>query len=164
MAKILDEHFQNLAFVIVGSVFTNQENFFRSVKNLSDQLKFSSFYWAGYRADPRALLNKFDVYVCTSVYESGPMTIWEAMSMCKPIVSTDVGDVSLYIKDQENGFIVPVGDSVKLASRVSQLIKDPSLRVKFGEISRQIAQKHLNIVKCGERHLEAYLAVSKTEL
>ena len=44
----------------------------------------------------RSLLNQSDIYVCSSNYESSPVSIWEAMSMELPIVSTDVGDLSKY--------------------------------------------------------------------
>ena len=52
--------------------------------------------------------------------------------MSKPIVSTDVGDVPLYVHNRENGYVVPVGDSAQLADRVLQLLREPSLRTKFG--------------------------------
>ena len=35
------------------------------------------------------------------------MAVWEAMAMGKPIVTTDVGSVSQYLKNEENAFIVP---------------------------------------------------------
>ena len=84
------------------------------------------------------------------------------VSMSKPILSTYVGDVPLYVHDRKNGYVVPVGDSAQLADRVLKLLREPSLRTKFGRISRDIVQEQLDIIKCGERHLEAYLAVSKT--
>jgi glycosyltransferase involved in cell wall biosynthesis len=80
--------------------------------------------------------------------------------MAKPIVSTDVGDVPLYVKDGENGFIVPIGDVSLLADRVGQILQDSIKRKHFGKISRQIALQNFDILNCGERHLEAYQLLS----
>jgi len=76
--------------------------------------------------------------------------------MAKPIVSTDVGDVPIHVRNDENGFIVPVGDADQLAVRVQQLLEDESMRKRFGTHSRLIAQENLDISICGEKHLEAY--------
>ena len=56
----------------------------------------------------RPLLKRFDVYVCSSKAESSPISVWEAMSMAKPIVSTSVGDVPLYVQNEHNGYIVEI--------------------------------------------------------
>ena len=40
-----------------------------------------------------------DIYICTSNNEASPLSVWEAMSMEKAIISTDVGDVGKFIDD-----------------------------------------------------------------
>jgi len=79
--------------------------------------------------------------------------------MAKPIISTDVGDVTLYVKDGVNGFIVNIGDSEALAERMGHLIAEESLRKDFGSRSRDVAVQELELSRCAERHLEAYNAV-----
>ena len=76
--------------------------------------------------------------------------------MANPIVSTDVGDVSLYIHDEENGFVVPVGDVDRLTNRVLRLVNDETMCRRFGNNSRKIAQQNLDISNCGEQQLQAY--------
>ena len=83
----------------------------------------------------RPLLKRFDIFICSSLSESGPMTLWEAMSMAKPIVSTDVGDVSHYVHDEENGFVVPIGDVDQLTNRILQLLNDEIICKRFGNNS-----------------------------
>jgi glycosyltransferase involved in cell wall biosynthesis len=149
-----------LAFVVIGRIHSTQQSYFDSLNNLVTESNIS-VHWAGPRQDVRSLLSRYDVYVCSSLAESSPISVWEAMSMSKPIVSTDVGDVSLYIKDGENGFVVPVGDAERLAERVAQLLMDEELRRKFGALARQTAQEHLDVERCAEKHLEAYRTVLK---
>ncbi len=84
------------------------------------------------------------------------MTVFEAMAMAKPIVSTDVGDVSQLITNGENGFVVPVRDASALAEKVTLLIESEELRKKFGSKVRQVAIDHLDIEICARRHAEFY--------
>ena len=89
-------------------------------------------------------------------YTSSPTSIWEAMAAGKPIVTTDVGSVSTYIKDGESGFIVPVNDHDQLFEKTVKLINDKSLRVKFGNNAREIAHKSLNISSAASKHANIY--------
>ena len=158
-AKLGEQNAQPLTFIVVGKVYVSQQTYFESLKHLSNQLGVS-VCWAGPRQDVRPLLKRLDVYVCSSLAESSPISVWEAMSMAKPIVSTDVGDVPLYVKDGENGFIVPIGDVSLLADRVGQILQNSIKRKNFGKKSRQIALQNFDILNCGERHLEAYQLLS----
>ena len=160
-AKLGKQNAQPLTFIVVGKVYVSQQTYFQSLEHLANQLGVS-VYWAGPRQDVRPLLKRLDVYVCSSRAESSPISVWEAMSMAKPIVSTDVGDVPLYVKDGENGFIVPIGDVSLLADRVGQILQDSIKRKHFGKKSRQIALQNFDILNCGERHLEAYQLLSST--
>ena len=102
-----------------------------------------------------------DIYVCTSKNESSPLSVWEAMSMKKPIVSTDVGDVPKYIKNDVNGYIVKVNNTNDLAKRIKKLIDKPKLRKEFGKRSRHIAKKNFNLMVCRNLHLNAYKTIFK---
>ena len=44
--------------------------------------------------------------------------LWEAMSMEKAIVSTDVGDIKKFINNGNNGLVVRVGNDKKLAKGI----------------------------------------------
>ena len=160
-AKLQEQSSQPLAFVVVGHVYESQLKYFHFLNNLVQKFKLC-IYWAGHRPDVRSLLKRFDVYVCSSKAESSPISVWEAMSMAKPIISTDVGDVPLYVNDGENGYVVPVEDINQLLKRVLELLGDKSKRERFGIVSRRIAKQKLDTVRCGESFLEAYKALSQT--
>ena len=76
--------------------------------------------------------------------------------MGKPIVSTDVGDVARFIKDGENGFIVPPRSSKSLVEKLEILLRDRKLRRKFSENVRRIAIEHLDIDICVKKHIQVY--------
>lgn len=85
------------------------------------------------------------------------MAVWEAMSMARPIVSTDVGDVPLYVKPGLNGFVEEVGDWQALASGVQALVVgDEAMRREYGQEARRVAVRELDVQRCADLHYQAY--------
>jgi glycosyltransferase involved in cell wall biosynthesis len=87
----------------------------------------------------RALYRAADVFLLTSVEESSPIAIVEAMAAGKPIVATDVGGVSEMVASGENGTICSAGDDDGIGRAVSEIVRDRELRERFGEASRERA-------------------------
>ncbi|MDB4020997.1 glycosyltransferase family 4 protein [Litorivicinus sp.] len=154
-AKCLND----FVFVIVGTVFKSQIQYYQNLVNLCKELGVTNVVFVGGRADVRPLLKRFDLYVCSSSFESSPISVWEAMAMAKPIISTDVGDVAMYVRDDLNGFIVAVGDHDSLVGRINQLKDDESLRLSFGCVCRESAKSKLDILCCARKHAVAYQEV-----
>lgn len=156
-AAIVNETKKNsLLFVVIGPVFQRQKKYFSNLKSLAAKIGVDNLVFVGGRKDIRPLLSRFDIFCCTSLSESGPMTLWEAMSMAKPVVSTDVGDVSIYVKNDVNGYIVNVDDTEAIADRVIRLIDNEALRAEFAHKSREITKKHLDISISVKQHKIAY--------
>lgn len=126
-----------LRVVIMGPVHVNQQAYYQELLSLSDELGVAdAIEWVGGRSDIRPILARFDVYVCSSNAESSPVSVWEAMAMAKPVVSTDVGDVSRHVIDEVNGYVVPIKDYSALADRVQHLLEDQDMAKLYGERSR----------------------------
>lgn len=147
---------EKLVFACVGPVYANQRRYHEKLLALCGELGVTNVEFVGARSDVRPLLKRFDVYLCTSVAESSPISVWEAMAMARPVVSTDVGDVPLYVKDGESGFVVAVGDDVALAQKAGLLIDDAGLRARLGDNARRTAVDKLDLAICADRHLVAY--------
>jgi glycosyltransferase involved in cell wall biosynthesis len=93
-------------------------------------------------------LTMSDVYVSTSLSDGGiALSTLEAMSCESAIVVTDVANNSKWIKDGENGFLIPVKNPDKLAEKVNYLIEHKEIGKKFGEISRIIVKEKQNYEK-----------------
>jgi glycosyltransferase involved in cell wall biosynthesis len=146
----------NIQFVVVGPVYDNQKKYYQSLLELCRDLSVENISFVGGQSDIRPFVNRFDIYLCTSLAESSPISVWEAMSLSKPIISTDVGDVPLYVQPEKNGYITDVGDFKCLAEHVVSLAKDSKKRELFGAESRRIAEKKLDISICAKKHLSAY--------
>lgn len=155
-AAALSKQFSNVQFLVVGPVFPAQRRYLAKLQKLAANIGVKNVEFVGAIDDIRAILKRFDIYLCSSIAESSPISVWEAMAMAKPVVSTDVGDVSLYLKDGVNGFIVDIYDSAAMAEQIACLIEDAILREEFGKAARKVAVQELDIVCCAERHLLAY--------
>lgn len=146
----------DILFLVIGPVHKNQSQLAADLKAMCLQLGADNVLFIGGRSDTRALLQRADIYICSSYAESSPLAVWEAMGMAKPVVSTDVGDVPLYVTLGQSGVIVPVGDDEAMAHAVCSLADDPDRRSQYGTAARRVAQEKLDLSACARRHLEAY--------
>jgi glycosyltransferase involved in cell wall biosynthesis len=87
--------------------------------------------------DTPRLLAESDIYVLSSNYEAFPISILEAMRAGIPVVATDTGGVREAVQDEVNGFLVPPRDVIRLAERLSSLIRSAELRERMGFQSRR---------------------------
>lgn len=156
MAAILNSQYSDLNFFVIGSHFESQKKYSEKISTMVENLKLKNLHFYGPSDDVPSVLKAVDIYVCSSIAEASPISVWEAMSMTKAIVSTDVGDVTKFIKNGENGFVVPIKDGAALAEKVSILIENKELRRKFGQRARETAVKHLDIEICAEKHAQLY--------
>ncbi|MEM3365906.1 MAG: glycosyltransferase family 4 protein [Candidatus Bathyarchaeia archaeon] len=102
-------------------------------------------------------LNLADVYVSTALSDAGlAASTAEAMACALPVVVTEFGDNPYWVKDGENGFIVPINDHIALADRIITLLGDKRLRKKFGERNRQIITMKNNYYKEMEKMESLY--------
>jgi glycosyltransferase involved in cell wall biosynthesis len=159
-ASILNKNFKNLSFLVVGKVYSTQNIYFNNLKLFCKKMKVSNIHFVNNCRDIRPFLQRFDIFTITSLSETGPMTLWEAMSMQKAVVSTDVGDVKKYIKNNLNGFIVDIEDSNALAKKISKLVISPKLRKDFGIKARLVVKNKLDLRLCANLHAAAYHSIT----
>ena len=155
-AALVNEALENVQFIIVGPVYSRQQRYFETLELLCQESGIHNIEFVGGEEDVRGYLSLIDIYVCSSVSEAGPMSLWEAMAMECAIVSTNVGDVSLLIEDGVDGFIVDVGDNKNLADRLVQLAEDRTKRKEFGENARALTLREIHVSSCAAKHLQAY--------
>jgi glycosyltransferase involved in cell wall biosynthesis len=160
VAQKLSIYSNKVIFIVVGHIYTSQKEYYNNLILKIKHLKLRNFLFMNAREDVRSLLKSMDIYVCTSKNESSPLSVWEAMSMERAIVSKDVGDVSKFINNGVNGFIIKASNTDSLAESVKKLILNPKLRKKFGKKSRQIAKNKLDLNECGKLHSIAYKSIS----
>jgi glycosyltransferase involved in cell wall biosynthesis len=155
---------EKASYFIVGKKFSSQKNYVAKLNSIKENRKLHNFYFCDPSNRVQSILRETDIFVCSSLAESGPMSVWEAMAMEKAIVSTDVGDVRHFIKDGHNGFVVPVGDARALAEKIGILIKDPALCKRFGREARAVAIRELDLKITVRKHVEVYHSCFKDDV
>jgi L-malate glycosyltransferase len=78
-----------------------------------------------------------DIFVSTATSDGTPVSLLEAMSSGLPCIATAVGGVPEWVRDRENGLLIPPGDPGALADRILRLARDPDLRRSLGTRARE---------------------------
>lgn len=156
MASILNQRYDNLNFFVVGPHLDSQRVYSDKIIGLMKKYDLKNLHFCGLSENIPSILKAADVYVCSSIAEASPISVWEAMSMEKAIVSTDVGDVAKFIKDGVSGYIVPIKNALAMAEKVKLLIENTALRKKVGKNARKIAVKNLDVDLCTKKQAEFY--------
>jgi glycosyltransferase involved in cell wall biosynthesis len=82
-------------------------------------------------------------------YQSGVVHV--AMTMARPVVATDVGDLGQVVIDGETGFLVPPGDLEALSDALERVIADPELAESLGAGARRRVLEGSSWEKVAER-------------
>jgi glycosyltransferase involved in cell wall biosynthesis len=90
----------------------------------------------GFRTDLDSLIGGADVVVLPSYTEGLPNVALEASAAGVPVVATAVGGTPEAIADGVSGFLVSPGQPAGIAAKVTELLRDPDLRTRFGAAGR----------------------------
>lgn len=139
MAHRLSGRFEEIHFVMVGDPFHGYEpileDLLRGIKSKGLEARVS---YLGFREDIPQIMAALDVFVLPSILpDSFPTVILEAMASGKAVVATQSGGASEMVRNEETGFLIPIGDIEKGVEALEKLIRDSQLRQQFGKAGRQ---------------------------
>jgi glycosyltransferase involved in cell wall biosynthesis len=137
---ILDERERSNIFILLGGNASDE-----SIKN---DIPFNVVF-AGYIKDDRLLSIAYqasEVFVSTSVQDSGPMMVNESIMCGTPVVAFQVGVSNDLIKDNVSGYKVESGNHEEIAKALHRILK---LNEKeFEQLS--ISTRNLGLEKTSE--------------
>lgn len=110
----------------------------------------------GARDDVAALLSQSDIFVLSTLWESFPRSILEAMRAGLPVVASDIGGCAESVRSGENGYIVPARNPEALAGVLSGLIDSPELRREMGDSSRRIYRERFTFDHMFAKYMDLY--------
>lgn len=134
--------------LLVGGLDDNDEALTKS--ELDEYIKKADIEYCGYSDDVRQYLNRCSVFVLPSYHEGLPRSVIEAMSVGRPIITTDVPGCRETVVDGENGFLVPVRESKTLARRMIELAKNKELRLSMAQKSYEKCLDRFEVGKVNE--------------
>ena len=105
---------------------------------ISEAVKFH-----GFSSEIHKIMAESAIYVSSSDYEGISNSMLEALAIGIPAVCTDcpVGGARMYIRDGENGYLIPVGDADVMADRMLALMEDKKLGESFSKESVKIREE-----------------------
>lgn len=113
-AELLLKKYKNLKFIFTGAEISSQKKYQKKIQNLLLSINNKKIINFGMCSNVRNLLKKTDIFVCTSLSEAGPITLYEAISMNIPVVTTKVGAVEQILKNNYSAIMVKKSDTNRL--------------------------------------------------
>lgn len=112
--------------------------------------------WIKTREELLDIINSFDVYLQTSLWEGLPISILEAMALEKPVVATDIIGNKDTVEVGVNGFLF--NSATEAVDVLTKLKANPQLKEKMGKASYDRCKDLFNKEKNFQKLLENYLA------
>jgi glycosyltransferase involved in cell wall biosynthesis len=141
-AHILLPGHPGLRFLVVGEASLGEEEYATTIHSLARSLGVDrGVTFIGYRSDIPSVMASFDILAFPSHAESFGVVLIEAMSMEKPVVSTNCDGVLDIVVDGVTGIMVPPKDAEAFAGGLEKLLLNADLRKSMGQAGRQRAKE-----------------------
>jgi glycosyltransferase involved in cell wall biosynthesis len=131
---------QKPALVMVGDGPLLQD-----AKRQAEEKRLSGVHFVGFKnvTEIPAYYALADVFSIPSEAEPWGLVVNEALNAGLPIVATDeVGAAPDLVRENENGFIVPVGDIDATEQALRRILSDPETTRKMSERSLQLTEEY----------------------
>jgi len=116
-------------------------------------------HFVGYTSRVAEWLAAMDVYVLSSLSESFPNSLLEAMSCGVCSAASKVGGVPEMLSEGQTGVLFPPGDAEALADRLVLLLSDEALRARLGAAARAFVCSELRVDRFIENTQNLYDSV-----
>lgn len=136
----------------------------RELEGLSSRLALNGIVtFLGYREDAREILNLFDIFVLSSLWEGLPLVVLEAMAASKPVVATRVPGTAEAVIDGETGLLLPLRDSKGLAESIKKLLADQGLAQEMGKAGRRRISKYFGAERMVDETERLYVDLMRSK-
>ena len=125
---------------------------------MTDRVRF-----LGWRDDRAALFATADICVFPSRYEPFGTVFVQAWAQRVPLVTTASDGPRQYVRDGEDGLMVPVDDTKALAAAIARVIEDADLRARIVERGFERYQTEFTKTNTVSQYLAYYHEILKRE-
>lgn len=144
-AKIIKKSYpeKELSFSLLGSFDTNPSAItYNEIKKWTNK---GIINYLGETNDVRPFIEQCSVYVLPSYREGMPRSVLEAMSIGRPIITTNVPGCKETVVHGKNGYIVKMKSSNELVIAMSKMINNVKQLQKMGSYSRKLVAERFNV-------------------
>jgi glycosyltransferase involved in cell wall biosynthesis len=152
-ARRVVTRFMDIRFVLVGTGVDNQNKYL--LKEIEETEHSDHFLLLGERNNISQINAALDIACSSSLGESFPNAIGEAMACSTPCVVTNVGDLERLVAD--TGLVVPSGNPEALANAIINLLDKPkAYRQNLGKLARQRIEKNFSLISIVHEYEQLY--------
>lgn len=139
------------------------------IQKLRDFHRHPRIVFCGNVVDPLSYISHFDVACLPSQFsaESLPTVVIEYMLLGKPVIATDVGEISAMLEASGNapaGLLLELGNTAAMVPRMQAALKklyyDKALRTSMGANALRAAKK-FDMGACVDAYLSVYAKVQR---
>lgn len=131
-ASILKDNGFSIFLHIVGRGAL-QEILKAEIERLSLQTSVQLHGFIPFGEELHNLYRQADIFILPAQQDQQPKVLMESMSQSVPIIATNVGGIPAVICDGENGLLIPAANPDAIATAVTRLLSDISLRHRLIE-------------------------------
>lgn len=139
---LLKEEFEDATLTMIGP--DKGDGTLQTVEDLSEQLGVSDslqLVGAVPKAEVPQWLNKGDIFLNTTRYESFGVSVMEAAAVGLPIVTTNVGELPYLWEHDANALLVSPKDPKAIADAIRRILTEPDLAARLSQGAHQKAVK-----------------------
>lgn len=142
-SRLVAEKYPKVKFLLVGWAEDGSPD---SVsRDYLIENKSENFNWLGFRENVRDFIAIADIVVYPSYYREGvPKATLEALSMGKPVVTTNNVGCKEVVDDGINGYLIPIKDSKALTNAILGILSNEDKLLRFGKNSRLKAEREFD--------------------
>jgi glycosyltransferase involved in cell wall biosynthesis len=129
-------------FLLLGDVDSNPSSI--PVSLINECVVSNKIEWFGH-VDVKPWIQQSSVFVLPSYREGVPRSTLEAMSMGRPVITTDVPGCRETVIDGVSGYLIPPFDANALSNAMKHFIHEPHLIESMGAQSRRIVESRFKI-------------------
>jgi glycosyltransferase involved in cell wall biosynthesis len=161
-AQRLGPVYPNMKLVLIGgdSLMPGAKSIEAELKTMATPMG-TAIEFLGIKEDTLPWVKGFDMATCVSNpgNEGIPNSLIEAMACRKPVVSTNVDQISELVQPEINGLLIPPGDLEALCTAFIRLINDPVERQRLGEAGRRTIEEKFSLQKAADQYADIYLGL-----
>tara|TARA_B110000977_G_scaffold40169_1_gene54040 strand:- start:2950 stop:4077 length:1128 start_codon:yes stop_codon:yes gene_type:complete len=149
---LVSQQHPEISFVLAGPEDDSPNSL--NIRELLTGVGSEKISYLGPLSDVRPAIEHADVFVLPSYHEGMPRTVLEAMSIGKPIITTNVCGCKETVEEGLNGWLIPHQNSAILAEKMFWFIENKSRINEMGLHSRGLAVKYFDVNKVNQSILQ----------
>jgi len=159
-ARILKQRYPEASFNLLGPFDSNNTSAL-SRSQIESWHREGVIDYCGETKDVRPFISASSIYVLPSYREGIPRSVLEAMSMGRPIITTDAPGCRETVIHGKNGFLVPIKDVNALVKAMEHFIVNPNIIKKMGQCSQNLAVEKFDVNKVNDKIMREMGLVSE---